>query len=60
MLFQGSALFDSLTVAENVRFPLDMLTKLGKSEKADKVHECLRRVGLDAAWDKMPSELGAT
>src|SRR5690349_19892488 len=38
MLFQGGALFDSKTVEENVMFPLDMLTDLGKSEKRDRVN----------------------
>jgi len=57
MLFQGSALFDSKTVIENVRFPLDMMTKMGKDEKMERVHFCLRRVGLEQAGNKMPSEL---
>jgi phospholipid/cholesterol/gamma-HCH transport system ATP-binding protein len=56
MLFQGSALFDSKTVAENVRFPLDMMTTMPPSEKADRVNFCLKRVGLEAAANKMPSE----
>jgi phospholipid/cholesterol/gamma-HCH transport system ATP-binding protein len=57
MLFQGSALFDSKTVIENVRFPLDMMTTMTKEEKAERVHFCLKRVGLEAAGAKMPSEL---
>jgi len=58
MLFQGTALFDSLTVAENVRFPLDMLMgHLGDSEKNDMVMHSLERVGLEAAAIKMPSEI---
>jgi phospholipid/cholesterol/gamma-HCH transport system ATP-binding protein len=57
MLFQGSALFDSKTVEENVIFPLDMLTKMGKSEKQDRVHEVLRRVGLENAAKLMPSQI---
>jgi phospholipid/cholesterol/gamma-HCH transport system ATP-binding protein len=58
MLFQGSALFDSLTVEENVLFPLHMLTKgMSKSEKLDRVHFCLKRVGLENASKLMPSEL---
>lgn len=58
MLFQGSALFDSLTVEENVMFPLNMLTK-GQSykEKLDRVNFCLQRVGLEGVNDKMPSEI---
>lgn len=57
MLFQGSALFDSKTVAENVRFPLDMLTKQSMSEKKDRVQFCLERVGLQNVDDLMPSEI---
>jgi len=58
MLFQGTALFDSLTVAENVRFPLDMLMgHLGDAEKNDMVMHSLERVGLEAAAIKMPSEI---
>jgi phospholipid/cholesterol/gamma-HCH transport system ATP-binding protein len=57
VLFQGGALFDSKTVAENVMFPLDMLTDLEADVKADKVHECLRRVGLDQATNLKPSEI---
>lgn len=57
VLFQGSALFDSKTVLENVRFPLDMLTDQSESEKIDRAQECLRRVGLDQAADRMPSEI---
>ncbi|WP_080053773.1 ABC transporter ATP-binding protein [Spirosoma aerolatum] len=57
VLFQGSALFDSKTVLENVRFPLDMLTEQAESEKLDRAHECLRRVGLAEAADRMPSEI---
>ncbi|QIP11343.1 ATP-binding cassette domain-containing protein [Spirosoma aureum] len=57
VLFQGSALFDSKTVLENVRFPLDMLTEQSESEKVDRAKECLRRVGLEGAGDRMPSEI---
>jgi len=57
MLFQGAALFDSQTVEENVMFPLDMLTKMPKEEKIDRVNFCLKRVGLENANKKMPSEL---
>ena len=58
MLFQGSALFDSLSVEENVMFPLDMLTS-GKTyeEKLERVNFCLERVGLEGVNDKMPSEI---
>jgi phospholipid/cholesterol/gamma-HCH transport system ATP-binding protein len=57
MLFQGSALFDSKNVEENVRFPMDMLTKMSKSEKLDRVNFCLQRVGLENANKLMPSEI---
>lgn len=57
MLFQGSALFDSKTVEENVRFPLDMLTNLPLSAKRDRVNFCLKRVGLENAAQKTPSEI---
>ncbi|WP_026998681.1 ABC transporter ATP-binding protein [Eisenibacter elegans] len=57
MLFQGGALFDSKTVAENVRFPLDMLTTMTKAEKEARVLFCLERVGLSRAYKQMPSEI---
>ncbi len=57
MLFQGAALFDSKTVEQNVRFPLDMLTKMPEAEKRDRVHFCLERVELLNAKDRMPSEI---
>jgi phospholipid/cholesterol/gamma-HCH transport system ATP-binding protein len=57
MLFQGSALFDSKTVAENVGFPMEMMTRIGKSEKDDRINFCLKRVGLENAANKKPSEL---
>ena len=57
MLFQGSALFDSMTVEENVRFPLDMFTTQTKKEKDDRVNYCLDRVGLNNANKKYPSEI---
>lgn len=56
MLFQGSALFDSMTVEENIRFPLDMFTKKTKKEKLDRVNYCLERVDLKGINDKYPSE----
>src|SRR5215212_4250368 len=43
MLFQGGALFDSQTLEENVRFPLDMFTNMSKPEKIDRVNFCLNR-----------------
>ena len=57
MLFQSSALFDSKTVEENVRFPLDVLTKMPMDEKMDRVNFCLKRVGLENTNTKMPSEI---
>ena len=57
MLFQGGALFDSLTVEENIRFPLDMFTKLSMSDKKDRVNEVLKRVNLVNANNKFPSQL---
>jgi len=57
MLFQGGALFDSMTVEENVMFPLNVLTDLGKEEKLDRVNHCLERVELVNVNTKMPSEI---
>lgn len=57
MLFQGSALFDSLTVEENVRFPLDMFTTKTYKEKLERVNYCLERVNLAGNNKKFPSEL---
>jgi len=57
MLFQGGALFDSKNVEENVRFPLDILTKMKYEEKTERVNFCLKRVGLENANKKMTSEL---
>lgn len=57
MLFQGSALFDSMTVEQNVRFPLDMFTKLSLKQKQDRVMEVLDRVNLNEANKKFPSEI---
>ena len=56
MVFQGSALFDSMTIAENVMFPLRMFTKQSKSEMEDRVNVVLNRVNLPDAHHKMPSE----
>ncbi|RSK40634.1 ABC transporter ATP-binding protein [Mangrovimonas spongiae] len=56
MVFQGSALFDSMTIAENVMFPLRMFTKQSKSEMEDRVNFVLKRVNLENAHHKMPSE----
>lgn len=57
MLFQGSALFDSMTTEENIRFPLDMFTNMTKKEKADRVNYCLDRVSLTGNNKKFPSEI---
>ena len=57
MLFQGNALFDSLTVEENVRFPLDMFTKMTPEEKLHRVNEVLDRVNLTNTNFKFPSEV---
>jgi len=56
MVFQGGALFDSMTIAENVMFPLRMFTKQTKSEMQDRVDFVLKRVNLSDAHNKMPSE----
>lgn len=57
MLFQGNALFDSMTVEENIRFPLDMFTSDTKLEKRKQVDFCLERVSLEGINNKFPSEI---
>ena len=57
MLFQGSALFDSQTVEQNVMFPLNMFTKDSHKKKLDRVNEVLNRVNLVGSNKKFPSEL---
>ena len=57
MVFQGSALFDSMTVEGNVMFPLNMFTKQSLSEKKDRVDFVLNRVNLPDAHHKFPAEL---
>lgn len=57
MLFQGSALFDSMTVEQNIRFPLDMFTKKTRTEKMKRVNEVLSRVNLEGVNKKFPAEL---
>lgn len=57
MLFQGSALFDSLTVEENVLFPLNMFTDWTSKKKLERVNEVLDRVNLKGANKKLPAEL---
>jgi len=57
MLFQGAALFDSLTVEENVMFPLDMLTSESRSNKLDRINFCLNRVKVNKVNALFPAEL---
>jgi phospholipid/cholesterol/gamma-HCH transport system ATP-binding protein len=57
MLFQGSALFDSMSVEENVLFPLQMFSELADSDKLKRARYCLDRVGLNGAYSKYPSEI---
>jgi phospholipid/cholesterol/gamma-HCH transport system ATP-binding protein len=57
MLFQGSALFDSLNVEKNVMFPLNMFTTDSHKKKLDRVNEVLERVQLKGANKKFPAEL---
>lgn len=56
MLFQGAALFDSMTVEENVMFPLMMFTKMTKAERLERVNFCLDRVNLNDKNKLFPSE----
>jgi len=57
MLFQGNALFDSMTIEENIRFPMDMFTTLTQKEKDMRVNFCLERVSLEGNNKKYPSEI---
>lgn len=57
MLFQGSALFDSMTVEQNVKFPLDMFTKWPNAKKMERVNDVLERVNLKGTNKKYPSEI---
>ena len=57
MLFQGNALFDSMTVEENIRFPLDMFTNMTRHDKLLRVNDVLARVGLEGVNNKYPSEI---
>jgi len=57
MLFQGSALFSSMTVQENIIFPLDMFTNWSRKKKLDRVNEVLNRVNLEGANKKFPAEI---
>jgi phospholipid/cholesterol/gamma-HCH transport system ATP-binding protein len=57
MSFQEGALFDSMTVFQNVAFPLQRLKKLNRREIRDRVEECLAMVHLEGTGDKLPSQL---
>jgi len=57
MLFQGNALFDSMTVGENIRFPMDMFTNHTAKEKEMRVDECLEMVNMEGINDRFPSEV---
>ena len=57
MLFQGGALFDYMTVEENIMFPLTMFTNQSNEEKLDRVNFCLKRVNLDNKNELLPAEL---
>ena len=57
MLFQGGALFDSQTLEQNVRFPLDMFTQMTEAEKTDRVNFCLEKVQLQGKNKLYPGEL---
>ncbi len=57
MLFQGNALFDSMTIEANVKFPLDMFTDMSENEKLKQVNSVLDRVELEGVNNKFPSEI---
>ncbi len=57
MLFQGSALFDSMTVEENLMFPLNMFSDMSLSEKRDRIDFCLNKVNLENVQKLSPAEL---
>ena len=57
MIFQSAALFDSLTVLENVMFPLDMFSTMTYRERVRRAQECLDRVNLLGADEKFPGEI---
>jgi phospholipid/cholesterol/gamma-HCH transport system ATP-binding protein len=57
MLFQAGALFDSMSIFDNVAFPLVEKTNLSRQEIAERVHETLKAVGLDGMEEKFPSQL---
>jgi phospholipid/cholesterol/gamma-HCH transport system ATP-binding protein len=55
--FQNSALYDSLTVEENVAFPLERHTKMSAAERKNRVHDLLSQVSMEEAAGKLPSEI---
>ena len=58
MLFQGSALFDSMTVMENVLFPMEMFSHMTREQMRERAEFCLRRVEMpEKVWDLMPGEI---
>ncbi|MCB9251269.1 MAG: ATP-binding cassette domain-containing protein [Flavobacteriales bacterium] len=57
MLFQGSALFNSSSVQDNIDFPLKMFTQMSKEERLERVNFCLQRVHLENINHKFPSEI---
>lgn len=57
MVFQGGALFDSLTILENIIFPLEMFTQMNYGEKVERAHYCLKRVGLENVDKLFPADL---
>ncbi len=57
MIFQSAALFDSLTVLENVMFPLDMFSTMNLRERRKRAMDCLDRVNLNGAEEKFPGEI---
>ena len=57
MLFQGAALFDSMTVLDNVMFPLDMFSSMSYKERKQRAQFCLDRVNMLEAESKLPNEL---
>ena len=57
VLFQGGALYDYLSVEENIMFPLNMFTKLSLKEKRERVNFCLSKVNLEKTNDLFPSAL---
>ena len=57
MIFQSAALFDSMTVLENVMFPLDMFSDMNQADRVQRARFCLERVNLKGAEAKMPGEI---